>query len=76
MLVIIHREDHDAAIGVMAEDFGGGFNAVETGQPDIHQHHIGPVFLDERHGVGARFGFSDHAKIIRAAKDRLICRRA
>ena len=55
----------------MTQDFRGGFHTVEAGQAYVHQYHVGPVLLYKLHSVSTRFGFPHHAKVIRAAEDRL-----
>ena len=50
--------------GWMAQDFGRGLDAVQSGQADVHQHHVRAQALDELHGVGAVLGFADDAKFV------------
>ena len=71
VLVVVHGEDHDLAVGVVAQDLRRGLDAVQTGQADVHQHQVGPKPLARTGPRRARFGFADHAKFVAAAQDGL-----
>jgi hypothetical protein len=47
----------------MAEQLGGGFDAVHAGQPDVHQGDVGLRLAAQVDGVGAALGFAHHAKL-------------
>ena len=46
----------------MAQELGGGFDAVHAGEPDVHEDEVGIGLLAELDGVGAVLGFADDAK--------------
>jgi len=48
LLALVGREDHDADVGELVDDLGGGFEAVRGGHPEVHQDHVGA----ERGGHG------------------------
>jgi hypothetical protein len=54
---------------MMSQDFGGGLDAVEPRQANIHQHQIWAMLFDEQNGAGAIVGFSHHAKFRAAVED-------
>ncbi len=39
--------------GLRRCDGPGGLNSVQHGHADVHQHDVGPIEIDEPHGVGA-----------------------
>ena len=53
----------------MAEDLGGGFDAVEAGEVDVHQDEMGLEGGGESDGVEAGAGFADDAEVAALAED-------
>jgi len=48
----------------VAQQLGGGFDAVHAGQAYIHQSDLRLGSLAQTYGIGAAFGFADHAKLV------------
>ena len=53
----------------MAEDFGGGFNAVEAGEVDVHQDEVGLKGGGEVDGIEAGARLADDAKVAALPED-------
>src|ERR1700685_4216400 len=71
MLVIVHGKNDDLRLGAMAQDFGGGFDAVQTGQADVHQDDVWPFLAAHLYGFGAVFGLAKHHELITVTQDGL-----
>ncbi len=50
---------------------GGGLDAVQTGQADVHQNDVRPFLAAYLHGFGAGFRFTAHRELIAVAQDGL-----
>lgn len=57
-------------MGTSLYNAASGFNAVEVGHLNIHQHHIGLQLLGQRDGLLTVAGFAHHCRFRSRTKDR------
>ena len=50
-------------------DGPGGLDPVEDGHAHVHEHDVGPVELDQAHGVGAVGGLADDLEVVLGLED-------
>ena len=60
VLVVAAGEHHDADLGGLLEDLAHGGDAVDAGQADVHEHHVGPVVQGQLDSLLAVGGVGGH----------------
>ena len=59
----VGREDEDFGVGRVLENLAGGFQAIDQGHGNVHDHNIRAEFAREGDGLAAVLGFSNNLNI-------------
>jgi len=73
VLVEIERREHQdprPAVGRRFYDPAGGFDPVEVGHPDVHDHDVGIALAAESHRRGPVDGEPDDVEVVLGGEDR------
>jgi len=57
-------DDLDPGQVLLGRDAPGGFQAVDPGHPDVHQHHVRALAAGQVHGLPAVGGLTDHLQVL------------
>ena len=59
----VGRKNEDFGVGRVLEDLSGGFQAVDQGHGNVHDHNIRTIFAGEGDGLATVLGFADDLDI-------------
>lgn len=69
LFIVVHGEDDDFGFGGVPEDFGGGVDAVESGQAEIHDDDWRMELAHELDGLFPGFAFTGDSEVGRLLED-------
>jgi hypothetical protein len=64
LIAIITGKGDDLGLGIDLTNFLGGFDAVHTGHPQVHQRDIRMELLEGLHRLGAAPGLGDELHVL------------